>query len=205
MIVWIIYFIISIKHTTAEHFNGGTIRWKPIDPNSNSSTVVITITQRYSWVASKINCNVNVPITTIGYSTAKANLTCVDGCSKDGGYSRNSISILTDCETVSPSLDIMTSERSTNVTLTTDALFTIVYKSGGWRTLENFKGSSADWSLASLIDLRRRQDGSLNTPPEPSIISPQFVVVNETKKIQIPFRDINKGDDVRCRWAENKY
>jgi len=200
MIVWIICFIIYIKHTTGAHFNGGIIRWEPVDPNTNSPTVVITITQRYSWVSSSVNCTTNVPITSASYPNA--NLTCVGDCSNDGGYSNNPIDILTDCETVSSSLNIMTSQRSVNITLSTGALFKIAYQGNDWRPLENTKGGSSNWSLTTLIDLRRRPDGSLNIPPESRIISPQIVILNQRKTIKIPFQDINKGDDVRCRWAE---
>lgn len=202
MIVWIICFIICIKHNAGDHFNGGIIRWEPVDPNTNSSTVVITITQRYSWASSKVNCSTDVPITTYDYSGSKANLVCVGDCSNDGGYSNNPIDILTDCETVSSSLDIMTSQRSVNITLSTGALFKIAYQGNAWRSLENTNGGSSNWSLTTLIDLHRRPDGSLNIPPEPRIVSPQIVILNQRKTIKIPFQDINKGDDVRCRWAE---
>jgi len=31
----------------AKHFNGGTIRWEPVNPNDTSNLITITITQTY--------------------------------------------------------------------------------------------------------------------------------------------------------------
>jgi hypothetical protein len=182
------------------HFNGGTITWSPIDPHSNSSTVIVTITQTYAWTSSHVNCSTDVPISTPNYNETNVNLTCISDCSNDGNYSMNPVDILTDCTSSSSSLNIMTSQRSKNVTLTIGAHFQIGYTDGDWRPLEN--GIGSQWSIVSLINLRRRPDGILNTPPVPNVVSPQFVIVNETKRIRIPFTDINPGDNIRCRWAE---
>ena len=59
------------------------------------------------------------------------------------------------------------------------------------------------WSIVSLIDLIRRPDGLINTPPVAQISSPQYVIVNKTTSIKIPVSDVNAGDDVRCRWSAN--
>ncbi|CAF5141269.1 unnamed protein product, partial [Rotaria sp. Silwood1] len=64
--------------------------------------------------------------------------------------------------------------------------------------------SGLDWSIVSLIDLRLRSDGIINTPPVADVLSPQYVIVNTTTLIDIPTSDINTGDDVRCRWAVDK-
>ncbi|CAF2938529.1 unnamed protein product [Rotaria sp. Silwood2] len=46
-----------------------------------------------------------------------------------------------------------------------------------------------------------RPDGFINTPPEATVVSPQYAVVNQTTQIQIPVSDVNTGDDIRCRWS----
>jgi hypothetical protein len=46
------------------HFIGGTIRWKPVDPYSNSGLVPISIIQSYSWAYPTTMCANNVPIST---------------------------------------------------------------------------------------------------------------------------------------------
>jgi hypothetical protein len=114
------------------HFDGGTITWQPINPYINSSIVSITITQSYAWTASAITCATNVPISTAGRSSENAHLTCVVGCSTDGGYSTKPISILTDCQTVNSFMNIMTSQRSVNINLASDAYFSVAFTGGYW-------------------------------------------------------------------------
>lgn len=200
LIFCILIFPVAIK---SSHFNGGTITWSPIDPHTNSSTVVITITQTYSWILSKTNCDVNVPISTSTWNNTNLNLTCVGDCSNQGNYSNKPIDILTDCISSSPLLDMMRSQRAKNVTLTIGAYFSIAYASYAWKPLENAVGNSS-WSVVTFIDLRRRADGILNTSPVSSVASPQYVIVNRTTQIKIPVYDANEGDDIRCRWAEKK-
>jgi hypothetical protein len=48
----ILIFPVAIK---SSHFNDGTITWSPIDPYTNSSTVVITIIQTYSSTLSVVD------------------------------------------------------------------------------------------------------------------------------------------------------
>jgi hypothetical protein len=190
----------------ASHFNGGTIMWAPVYPSSNSSSVLITITQSYSWSYSKVNCTTNVPITTSSYSNNNVNLTCVGNCTNQGGYPSTPVNILTDCVSSSSSLGMITSQRSVNITLTVGAYFWISYAHSGWITLENAPSGNNDWSIVSLIDLQRRSDGIIDTPPTSQITSPQYIIVNKTSIINIPVSDINAGDDVRCRWSvKNRY
>ena len=183
------------------HFNGGSITWSAIDPFDNSSRTTITITQRYSWTYPAIKCASNVPISTSGRSGQNDNLTCVLNCLSDGGYSANPIDILTDCISSSSSLRMMISERSVNVTLDTNAYFSIAYQGAAWRDLNSPSKSGLDWSILSSIDLRKRPDGFINTPPVAGVLSPQYVIVNQTTQIQIPVSDVNRGDHVRCRWS----
>jgi hypothetical protein len=199
----VLMFLVSLFPFVLEgdHFNGGTINWKPVDPYTNSSTVVVTITQTYSWTLSLINCSKNVPITSVNYTANNAYITCTGDCSNDGDYSKNRINILTDCISSSLSLNTLTSERSKNVTLTSGAYFSIGYYSRAWRALDNLD-SNGSWSLVSLIDLRQRPDGVLNTPPIPSVVSPVYVIVNRTTPIRISVSDDNVGDHIHCRWAQ---
>lgn len=203
MIILIVFIFVCPVAIKAIHFNGGTINWSPVDPYTNSSEVVIVITQTYSWVLSNVNCDVNVPISTSSWSNGNTNLACTGNCSNDGNYSQKPVNILTDCISSSSSLDMMKSQQSKNVTLTIGAYFRIAYRGSDWRHLDFSNGSSARrWSVVSLIDLRRRPDGILNTPPVSNVASPQYVIANRTTPIKIPVSDVNDGDDIRCRWAE---
>lgn len=197
----VLSFLILLLFLTIKgsHFNGGTINWAPVDPYTNSSPVVITITQTYSWLLSGVDCKPNVPISTSSRSDQNRNLTCISSCSNDGGYSTSPIDILTDCISSSSSMNMMKSQRSKNVTLNSDAYFTVAYKDGNWRSLENSDGNQ--WAIASFIDIRRRPDGIINTPPVATVQSPQYAVPNRLTYIKIPVSDINQGDNLRCRWA----
>ena len=200
MIVFKFLLLISVVAIEASHFNGGSISWTPVNPNTNGTTVIITIIQSYSWVLSEVDCKNNVPITTSGREGENENLICIAGCGNDGGYSTKMIDVLTDCVSSSPSLDMMKSQRARNVTLNIGAYFAVAFQDGNWRDLENVD-SDKDWSITCLIDLRRRPDGLINTPPVSNVASPQYVIVNRWTQIAIPVSDANQRDDVRCRWA----
>lgn len=199
-ILFIILFQLFVEMQTM-HFNGGSIRWSPVDPFDNSSQTTITIIQRYSWTYPAIKCASNVPISTNGRSGENDNLTCVLNCASDGGYSANPIDILTDCTSSSSALGMMISEKSVNVTLDANAHFSIAYQGSAWRALNSPSVSGLDWSISSSIDLRKRPDGFINTPPVASVLSPQYVIVNQATQIKIPVSDVNQGDDLRCRWS----
>lgn len=185
----------------SRHFYGGIIDWEPIYPYSNTSIVPITITQSYSWNADEVDCKPNVPITTSGRTTENVNLTCVAGCSTDGGYSLKPVNILTDCQSVDTLMNVISSQRSVNISLTAGASFRIAYEYNAWIPLNYPVISGLFWSMVCWIDLRFRSDGFINTPPVAIVVSPQYAVVNRTTKITIPVYDVNAGDDVRCRWA----
>lgn len=202
MIICILLLLLSSIESNGKHFNGGTIRWVPVDPYDNSSLVPITIIQTYSWTYPTISCAANVPISTPGRSNANANLTCIADCTTDGNYSVNPVNILTDCVSASSTLNMMTSERSVNTTIGADSHFYISYQDSAWTALNSPAQSGLYWSITSYIDLRMRPDGFINTPPEVSFVSPRYVVVNTTTEIQIPVSDVNPGDDVRCRWSQ---
>lgn len=207
MLVSISFMLVWMTSVGANHFNGGTISWAPAIRNTTSSSVMITITQSYSWMYPTISCQTNVPTSTNWILYPAVNLACIGNCSNQGGYSSNPISILTDCTSYSASLGILTSQRSVNVTFNESTYFWIAYQGISWRSLANAATSSnPGWSIVSLINLRRRPDGLFNTPPVSHITSPQYVIVNRTATITIPVTDVDIGDDLRCRWSlKNRY
>lgn len=205
MLTWAFLILFWSVVSDGSHFNGGTITWSPVDPHTNSSTVVITIVQSYSWVLSRISCSPDVPVSS-GGSFKNLNLTCVGNCSNQGNYANSPIDILTDCISTSPALNILKSQRAKNVTLTVGAYFFISYRDEAWRALANSidaDGQDPYWSITTLINLQRRPDGILNSPPVSNIASPQYVLANRTYQIRIPVYDVNQGDDIRCRWSQN--
>lgn len=202
MMFFILLLSLWINSVYGSHFNGGTITWKPVYPDSNSSSVLITVTQSYSWVSPRENCTTNIPRSSGG----NVNLVCIANCTTQGGYANQTISIRTDCTSFSASLGLVFSERSVNITLNVNTYFWIAYIGTAWRDVENTASSTPDWSIVSLIDLRRRSDGLINTPPVTQVTSPQYVIVNRTTSIRIPVSDVNTKDDLRCRWsAKTRY
>ena len=201
MLVILLLIFSSWSCVIARHFDGGTIRWEPLNPYDNSSTVPIKITQSYNWAFPTIKCKNNVPITTNGRSGENANLTCTADCNSDGGYSANPINILTDCTSSSASLGMMSSQSTKMVNLSAGAHFYLANLGSAWIALNSPPQSNLQWSIVTFIDLRKRADGFINTPPVAVVSSPQYAFVNQTINITIPVSDDNLGDDVRCRWS----
>jgi hypothetical protein len=196
-----LFLLFTVIVLDARHFNGGSIRWVPTDPYDNSNSTTITIIQTYSWTYPYITCATDVPISTPGRSTQNSNLSCVVDCTTDGGYSAHPVNILTDCISASASVGFLTSQRSVNTTLISEAYFYLAFVGSAWVALNYPTQSGLEWSIVTFIDLRMRPDGFINTPPVSSVTSPQYVIVNRTTQIQISVSDVNAGDDVRCRWA----
>jgi len=194
----LIYFSNDIE---CMHFNGGTIRWEPITSYNNSTIISIYIVQTYSWAYPTIKCDYDVPITTSGRSGENRNLICMADCLTDGGYLSKPISTLTDCQWISTILNLMTSERYVTINLTAGAHFYLSNVGAAWATLGDTAQSGLQWSITTLIDLRLRPDGIINTPPTASVVSPQYAIVNKATQITIPVSDVNSGDIVRCRWS----
>ncbi|CAM4988481.1 unnamed protein product, partial [Rotaria socialis] len=179
MMCWsILLFFKFFIFTFGSHFKGGTITWAPIDPYDNGTPIGITITQSYAWTLTSVQCRNNVPISTSIWSSSNANLICVADCSTDGGYSTVPINILTNCTSTSSSLGMMKSEASKQITLSAGAHFYLAYKDGAWATLNDPPKPSLSWSILTYIDLRKRSDGFINTPPVAKFVSPQYAVVN---------------------------
>lgn len=195
----LVYFI-SIN---AKHFDGGTIRWEPVNPYDTVSPITISIIQSYSWAYPTVNCSKDVPITSKSSRGPypNANLTCVADCASDGGYSANPINILTDCQSVSTSLGIMSSQGTKNVSLSVGAHFYLAFEGSAWVALNDPPEDNLAWSIVTYIDLRIRSDGFINTPPVATVMSPQYAFVNQTMQIPIPVSDANARDTVRCRWS----
>ena len=200
VMILLIYFLFCLTAIESMHFNGGTIRWEPVATYSNNVTS-INIIQTYSWTYPAIKCSTDVPITTSGRSKQNVNLTCIADCSTDGGYASKQITILTDCQSSSSSLGLMTSQRSVNINLTTGAHFYLSFIGAAWAPISNPAQNGLQWTITTFIDLRIRPDGFINTPPTASVVSPQYAIVNRTINITIPVADVNSDDTVRCRWS----
>lgn len=201
MLLCCLFLLLCIITIDAGHFSGGTIRWVPNNPYESSNLTTISIVQSYLWSYSMVVCASNVPISTAGYSNRNQNLTCVGDCSADGGYSSNPVNTLTDCISTSPATDALMSQKSKNVTLAVGAHFALSFIGAAWPNLTRPPDPSSNWSIVVYIDLRKRPDGFINTPPMANVFSPQYAIVNTSILIPIRVADVNIGDDIRCRWS----
>jgi len=193
-----IIFFNFILLVQSRHFNGGTINWAAIDPYTNDSLINITITQSYSWTYPVVKCQSPVPGAS-GFGNSR--LICVVDCATNGGYNSTPITIATDCISVNSALKMMSSERTNTIALAKDAHFYLANVGNAWIALNDPRKSGLEWSIVTFIDLRKRPDGFINTPPVARVVSPQYVFVNTTMTIKIPVSDANEGDDIRCRWS----
>ena len=201
MLISCLFLLLCVNSIDAYHFSGGTIRWQPINPYDNSNSTAITIIQSYIWSDYELGiCATNVPISSSS-SYSYMNLTCVGNCSADGGYATKPINSLTDCTSSNSLTDVLLSQKSRNITLTTDAHFQLIFRGSGWPDLNQPPDPTANWSMVFSIDLRKRSDGFINTPPSASVYSPQYAIVNKTIQFRVSVTDVNTGDDIRCRWA----
>lgn len=199
--LWFFFLLSSMTTIHSKHFNGGTIRWYPVNPYTNSPSVTITIVQTYFWEYPLMTCANDVPISTPNRAGTASKIACVVDCSTDGGYSSNPVTILTDCVSASKTASTMVSQRAVNTTLSANAHFYASYSGNAWTALNSPPRAGLEWSILFFIDLRKRSDGLINTSPEVHVVSPQYAIVNQNLQIPIQVSDANPGDTIRCRWS----
>jgi hypothetical protein len=192
--------IILVVHGT--HFDGGTISYKVV--GSNGLGLIVRITQSYTYTYPTIYCNNTYianewPLSFTGYPDASATLACIANCLTDGGYSP--VPVASICTDYSAAMSITVGRRTDDVTLANGSYFTIAYASSVWRNLSLPSGvMNNSWSISTVVDLRVRSDGTWNTPPVATMISPVYIPVGVQQTIYIPTVDTD-NDNVRCRFA----
>ena len=185
------------------HFLGGTITWHPLNPLDTGSPVAIVITQTYSWTWSIARCtsgdigNSNSVPFSSNFQGINNRLNCVVNCGTATGYVAPAI--WPDCTDVSSVQGATVGQRSDTVYVPRNADFTVAFASTAWRPLATH--SSADWSLASKINLAPRSDnGRYNNAPVATVMSPINIPRNQPTVIHVPTADAD-GDTLRCRWS----
>lgn len=190
----------------ASHFQGGSISYKVI--NTTNSTVSIMISQTYIYVYPTIFCNntyiinQSPKLNMAGRDENGKFLNCTMNCTTSGGYM--SVPLNPYCTDYSIGMSITIGERLDIVTISKNSYFSVAFASNTWRPLTLPPGNSGSkaWSLSCTIDLRLRQDGTINNPPVAAIISPIYIPVGIQQSIFIPTIDAD-NDQVRCRFALN--
>ena len=197
--------LIGVTTIHGSHFQGGSISYKVV--GTNGSNLVVRITQSYTYVYSKIYCNstyianqwnLNFNSPTL-YTDATAKLNCIANCTTMGGYS--AIPVASKCTDYSVGMNITVGQRTDDVAIANGSYFTVANQGSAFRSLDlQSTSGSANWSIAALIDLRMRADGTYNTPPKATMISPVYIPVGIQQTITIPTID-EDNDNVRCRFA----
>lgn len=185
------------------HFDGGSISYKVV--GTNGSKLVVRITQSYTYVYPTVYCN-NTYIANQwnlvfgSFGDATATLTCIANCSTSGGYTP--IPVATKCTDFSAGMQITVGQRTDDVLINNGSYFVVAYQGNAFRTLNlpGSGGSALGWSISAVIDLRMRADGTYNTPPKATMISPIYIPVGIQQKISVPTIDAD-NDNVRCRFA----
>jgi hypothetical protein len=191
----------------ASHFEGGTITYKIL--NKSGSVVSILLTQTYIYDYTKIACN-NSMIANQSpklyfdpsvYQENNETVNCIQYCNQSGGY--KAPTVVSYCTDYSAGLGITVGQRSDLINITNGSYFIAAYQGQSWRQLSRPPSSgmyNTTWSIPCLISLVLRSDGSYNSPPVATIISPIYIPVGIQQKIFIPTIDAD-NDQVRCRFA----
>jgi hypothetical protein len=135
------------------------------------------------------------------FGDATATLNCIANCSTSGGYTP--IPVASKCTDYSAGMAITVGQRTDDILLDNGSYFVVAYKGSAFRTLDlpsSGGGTSLNWSISAVIDLRMRADGTYNTPPVATMISPVYIPVGVKQTISIPTIDAD-NDNVRCRFA----
>lgn len=183
------------RQTTASHFRGGIITWKPGGNNSNKVLFNFRLGFRRSYSYSYYCDNSMVASQSIVGSGDSWR------ASHDKGYysSFRVASTGYHCTDFSVQEDWTQGENSFEYTFWNEGPWLISYSSCCWISLAN--GGNGNWLLSTTVNLTRRQDsGKINSSPI-SAISP--IVRHQQgcpKTITIPAED-SDGDKVRCRWS----
>lgn len=155
-----------VKISVGDHYKGGSISWKPINPTLISgSTVDIIITERHSWTFSRYPCN-DSTINSFGVyndtqASVPATLTCIDSlatCTSANYTVINSPLYCTDFSTV---FQISSGTYYTTQTLAINSNIDIAWRGVSWAT-ETLTNA---WSLVSNINLTPIPGNKINTSP----------------------------------------
>ena len=123
-------FLCFVFVTTADssHFLGGTITWRIQNVSNNGTSVVILITQTYSWTYVAGRCDGSSIANNLAVSGATGTLLCSPSCPSGFG----SVSTLPYCTDVSPLNGIAIGQRLDTVIISTGSNFFVIYSGGYW-------------------------------------------------------------------------
>ena len=183
------YLLVEIAVATTNHFAGGTISWKVVQPNSiDSDDVEIELQQTYSWMYVSSYCQ---PI-----GASSGNLACLPTTCP----SMELISVQAKCVTYGIGLNMSVTKTTLSFKRPLNSEMLLVYSNNFWSPTITNEGYDNN-SLVTMIDLKTRsKTGQLNSSPITSMPSVITLPINTQQVIRIPMIDTD-GDIVKCRWA----
>jgi len=183
MNTFFLIWILCLNTVVGDHFRGGIISWRPLDPSTNATTVQVLIYQRYFWdrlwgsfaircTEANVLAKTSIPVSDY--------VKCFQNCS-GSGFTNTSVSTVlttTDCDP-NALIRSWSGEKYTTVSLSRTASITIGYYSNAWFVTNLYKASGAYWTLANRINLAKRPDGFINTSPVTATLPALFKPVNQ--------------------------
>ncbi|CAF1025002.1 unnamed protein product [Rotaria sordida] len=198
--VWILFLLLLVNTSLADHYKGGTLSWKPTNPYSLTSSIEITITERHSWTLARYQCNEST-INSLGvYNDTQNEITatiiCISSTATCTSSLFQNISSSLYCTDFSTEFQISTGTYYTKQYLAINSIIDVASRGAAWasETLTN------EWSLVTHIDLTPIS-GKINTSPVTASLPIFQFYVNELSVIQILAADWDYDQVVRCRWS----
>ena len=160
-----VIFLLFIQVSLADHYQGGTISWRPVSPYSLGATVELIIEHRQTFSLSRYSCSLST-ISSYGVMTDNLNspppaLTCISSsglCSTSGYQIVNSSLFCTDFSTI---LTYSTGIFMSRQTLPVNTDINIAWRGAAWTVPINTNA----FSLVSRINLTPLNNGKINTSP----------------------------------------
>ncbi len=161
-----IFFLLQILGVSlADHYRGGTISWRPVNPYALVNPVPVIITERHSWTLSRYQCN-QTTINTFGSfndaaSSMPATLTCISSSAVCTASLFQTINSPLFCTDFSIGFNVSTGAYTSSQNLALNSAIDIAWRGTAWatQTLTN------EWSLVAHINLTPVSGNKINTSP----------------------------------------
>lgn len=167
--VIVVFFFQIIIGTFGDHYKGGSISWKPVNPYALTNPLPIIITHRHSWTFTRYPCNQST-INNFGpYNDTEnampATFSCISSstaCTASLFQTINSPLFCTDFDTM---FNVSFGVRSVTQYLAINSTIDIAWRGTAWAlpTLAN------QWSLVARIALTPVSGNKINTSPGRSL------------------------------------
>jgi hypothetical protein len=161
----IFFLLLIVSIGLADHYKGGTISWKPVNPYSLVDPVPIIITERHSWTLTRYECNASI-ISTFGpYNDTDnmkpATLVCISSSAACTASLYTTINSPLFCTDYSILLNVSTGTYTSQQNLAMNSTIDIAWRGAAWASqlLTN------DWSLVAYMDLTPLSSDKINTSP----------------------------------------